>query len=231
MEQLLRDGLAALGLPGEGVPALLRYADMLVETNKVMNLTAITEPADIAALHFLDSAALLKLADFKGKSVVDVGTGAGFPGMPLRILEPSIRLTLLDSLNKRIDFLRGVCGELGLSDVACVHARAEEFAARHRESFDIATSRAVASLPLLSELCLPLVKVGGFFLSMKSVDSDAELEEAKKAIAILGGRVTDVKDYVIPGTEITHRVIFIQKMKETPQKYPRAFAKIKKSPL
>ena len=231
MEQLLQEGLAALGLPRDGIPALVRYADLLVEKNKVMNLTAITEPTDIATLHFLDCAALLKLTDFQGKTVADVGTGAGFPGMPLRILEPSIRLTLLDSLNKRIDFLKEVCDDLGFGDVDCVHARAEEFAAEHREGFDIVTSRAVANLRMLSELCLPLVKVGGTFLSMKSVDSDAELAEAQKAIATLGGRVTDVKDYVIPGTDITHRVIFVQKMKETPQKYPRAFAKIKKSPL
>ena len=231
MEQLLQEGLAALGLPRDGIPALVRYADLLVEKNKVMNLTAITEPADIATLHFLDCASLLTLADFQGKTVADVGTGAGFPGMPLRILEPSIRLTLLDSLNKRIDFLKEVCDDLGFGNVECVHQRAEEFAVQHREGFDIVTSRAVANLRMLSELCLPLVKVGGTFLSMKSVDSDAELEEAKKAIATLGGRVTDVKDYVIPGTEVTHRVIFIQKMKETPKKYPRAFAKIKKSPL
>ena len=231
MEHLLRNGLTTLGLPTDGIPALARYAELLVEKNKVMNLTAITEPADIAALHFLDCAALLTLADFRGKSVADVGTGAGFPGMPLRILEPSIRLTLLDSLNKRIDFLKEVCDDLGFEDVDCVHARAEEFAAEHREGFDIVTSRAVANLRMLSELCLPLVKVGGTFLSMKSVDSDAELEEAKKAIVTLGGQVTDVKDYVIPGTEVTHRVIFVQKMKETPKKYPRAFAKIKKTPL
>ena len=231
MEQLLQEGLTALGLPTDAIPSLVRYAELLVEKNKVMNLTAITEPADIATLHFLDCAALLTLADFKGKTVADVGTGAGFPGMPLRILEPSIRLTLLDSLNKRIDFLKEVCDDLGLRDVDCVHARAEEFAAQHREGFDIVTSRAVANLRMLSELCLPLVKVGGLFLSMKSVDSDAELEDAQQAIAILGGRVTDVKDYVIPGTEVTHRVIFVQKLKETPKKYPRAFAKIKKLPL
>ena len=231
MEQLLREGLASLGLPDDGIPSLLRFSELLVEKNKVMNLTAITEPADIATLHFLDCASLLPLAEWKGKTVVDVGTGAGFPGMPLRILEPSIRLTLLDSLNKRIDFLKEVCDDLGLRDVDCVHARAEEFAAQHREGFDIVTSRAVANLRMLSELCLPLVKVGGFFLSMKSVDSDAELEDAQQAIAILGGRVTDVKDYVIPGTKVTHRVIFVQKLKETPKKYPRAFAKIKKSPL
>ena len=231
MEQFLRDGLQALNLPQEGVPSLLRFAQELVETNKVMNLTAITEPRDIAALHFLDSAALLTLTDFKGKFVVDVGTGAGFPGMPLRILEPSIRLTLLDSLNKRVDFLQRVCDGLALTDVACVHARAEEFAARHRESFDIATSRAVASLPMLAELCLPLVKVGGLFAAMKSVDSDQELEAARKAIGTLGGQVSEVKDYVIPGTDVRHRVIFVKKVRETPKKYPRTFAKIKKNPL
>ena len=231
MEQILQEGLTALGLPTSNIPALIRYAELLVEKNKVMNLTAITDPADIAALHFLDSAALLTLADFRGKRVADIGTGAGFPGMPLRILEPTLHMTLLDSLNKRIDFLQEVCQELGLSDVECVHARAEEFAAQHRESFEIVTSRAVANLRMLSELCLPLVKVGGVFLSMKSVDSDAELEESGKAIAMLGGRVSDRKDYVIPGTDVRHRVILIEKIRETPQKYPRAFAKIKKSPL
>ncbi len=231
MEQILQEGLTALGLPTSNIPALIRYAELLVEKNKVMNLTAIAEPADIAALHFLDSAALLTLADFRGKRVADIGTGAGFPGMPLRILEPTLHMTLLDSLNKRIDFLQEVCQELGLSDVECVHARAEEFAAQHRESFEIVTSRAVANLRMLSELCLPLVKVGGVFLSMKSVDSDAELEESGKAISMLGGRVSDRKDYVIPGTDVRHRVILIEKIRETPKKYPRAFAKIKKSPL
>lgn len=231
MEQLLRDGLSALGLPSDGVPTLLRYGALLMEKNKVMNLTAITEPADIAALHFLDSAALLTLADFDGKSVADVGTGAGFPGMPLRILEPSIHLTLLDSLNKRIDFLKEVCADLGLADVACIHARAEEFAASHRERFDIVTSRAVASLPLLTELCLPLVKQGGYFLSMKSVDSGGELAASAHAIEVLGGAVERAEDYAIPGTDVRHRLIFIKKVRETPKKYPRTFAKIKKNPL
>ena len=210
MEQLLRDGLTTLGLPTGGIPALIRYADLLVEKNKVMNLTAITEPADIAALHFLDSAALLTLADWKGKTVADIGTGAGFPGLPLRIVDPSIRLTLLDAQNKRVEFLKEVCGELGLADVECVHARAEEFAADHREGFDLVTSRAVAALPLLCELCLPLVKVGGYFAAMKSVDADAELASAAHAIEVLGGAVDHVTDYAIPGTEVHHRVIFIK---------------------
>jgi len=231
MQQLLQQGLTELGLPTEGIPSLMRYADMLVEKNKVMNLTAITEPRDIAALHFLDSAALLSLADFKGKRVADIGTGAGFPGMPLRIVEPSIQLTLLDSLNKRIDFLKEVCGDLGLTDVQCIHGRAEEFAADHRERFDIVTSRAVANLQLLSELCLPLVKVDGYFLSMKAVDSEEELNQSKNAIKILGGQVEKVVDYTIPGTDVAHRLIFIKKVRETPKKYPRAFAKIKKNPL
>ena len=196
-----------------------------------MNLTAITEPADIAALHFLDSAALLTLADWKGKTVADIGTGAGFPGLPLRIVDPSIRLTLLDAQNKRVEFLKEVCGELGLADVECVHARAEEFAADHREGFDLVTSRAVAALPLLCELCLPLVKVGGYFAAMKSVDADAELASAAHAIEVLGGAVDHVTDYAIPGTEVHHRVIFIKKCRETGKKYPRAFAKIKKNPL
>ena len=231
MEAHLRKGLAELGLGEGATPSLLRFGELLLEKNKVMNLTAITEPADVAALHFLDSAALLTLTDFKGKSVVDVGTGAGFPGMPLKILEPTIRMTLLDSLGKRITFLQEVCDNLKLTDVACVHARAEEFAAEHRGQFDFATSRAVANLSVLCELCLPLVKTGGYFLAMKSVDSDAELKDAERAIRTLCGRVERSADYRIPGTEVIHRVILIKKEAETPKKYPRAFAKIKKNPL
>ena len=231
MEQILHSGLTQMGLPTDGIPALMRYADLLVEKNKVMNLTAITEPHDVATLHFLDSVAMLTLADLKGKKMADVGTGAGFPGMPLKIVEPSLQLTLLDSLNKRIDFLKEVCADLALEGVECIHGRAEEFAAAHRESYDFVTSRAVANLQMLSELCLPLVKVGGYFLSMKAVDSEEEVNAAKNAIKTLGGQIEKVVDYAIPGTEVQHRLIFIKKVKETPKKYPRAFAKIKKNPL
>lgn len=231
MEETLRAGVAALGLADSCVAPLVRYGEALLETNRVMNLTAITDPRDVAALHFLDSLALLKLADFRGKSVVDVGTGAGFPGLPLRLAQPSVRLTLLDSLGKRIDFLQSVCDTLGCGDVACVHARAEEFAGKHRECFDFAVSRAVAALPVLCELCLPLVRVGGAFLAMKSVECGGELQSAAHAIDLLGGRVSDVRDYPIPGTDILHRLIVVEKIAPTPAKYPRAFAKIKKAPL
>lgn len=231
MEQILREGLAALSLPTDAAVPLMAFSAQLLETNKVMNLTAITEPEDVARLHLLDCAALLNITDFRGKRVVDVGTGAGFPGMPLRILEPDFDLTLLDSLGKRIAFLQRVCDEMGLQRVTCVHARAEEFAAKHREQYDIATSRAVAALNVLCELTLPLVKVGGRFLAMKAVDSDEEIRAAKSAVAQLGGKVEDISDYTIPGTDITHRVVVIGKVKPTPDAFPRAFAKIKKAPL
>ena len=220
-----------MGLSTDAVPQLLEFSRRLLEKNQVMNLTAITEPAEVARLHLLDCAALLSHYELKGKVGVDVGTGAGFPGMVLRLLEKDYRLTLLDSLGKRVDWLHEVCGELGLSDVECVHARAEEFAQEKREQFDVATSRAVAQLNVLSELALPLIKVGGVFLAMKSVDTNAELDEARGAIGQLGGKVEEVWDYTIPTTEVKHRVIAIRKVRPTPTQFPRAFAKIKKQPL
>ena len=231
MEATLHAGLTALGLPCSAVPRLLEFAGRLLEKNRVMNLTAITEPKDVATLHLLDCAALLTLSDFRGKSVVDVGTGAGFPGMVLRILEPDFDLTLLDSLGKRIDWLAETCAAMGLDRVACVHARAEEFAVQHRQQYDMATSRAVAALPLLCELALPLVKPGGCFLAMKSVDSDDEIQSARGAMGQLGGRLESIRDYAIPGTEVTHRLVVIRKVKDTPPQFPRSWAKIKKAPL
>ena len=231
MEQTLRAGLTALGLPCSAVPRLLTFAGRLLEKNRVMNLTAITEPKDVATLHLLDCAALLTLSDFRGKSVVDIGTGAGFPGMVLRMLEPDFDLTLLDSLGKRIDWLAETCAAMGLERVDCVHARAEEFAVQHRQQYEIATSRAVAALPLLCELALPLVKPGGCFLAMKSVDSDDEIQSARGAMGQLGGRLESVRDYAIPGTEVTHRLVVIRKVKDTPPQFPRTWAKMKKAPL
>ena len=196
-----------------------------------MNLTAITGERDVATLHLLDCAALLAQADMRGKTVIDVGTGAGFPGMVLAILEPSARFTLLDSLGKRVDFLREVCEQLGLKNVTCVHARAEEFAAGRRERFDIATSRAVAQLNVLSELTLPLVKVGGLFAAMKSTSTDEEIAAARSAIAQLGGQLAGCTDYPVPETDVVHRIVRIEKVRPTPKQFPRAFARIKKAPL
>ena len=229
--ELLQQGLQTYGLDAGKADQLLTFAEMLLEKNRVMNLTAITEPVDVAQLHLLDCAAVLTMADLKGKRVVDVGTGAGFPGMPLKILEPAAKLNLLDSLNKRIGFLQEVCDALNLRDTRCVHGRAEEYARDHRESFDFATSRAVAALNVLCELALPMVKLGGAFLAMKSVDCDEELRQAKSAIAQLGGSVEAVRDYTIPGTDVRHRLVIIRKVKPTPAAFPRAFARIKKNPL
>jgi len=231
MEAILRAGLTLLGLDVNCIPALEEFSHLLLEKNKVMNLTAITEPSAVATLHLLDSLCLLQAADLTEKQVIDVGTGAGFPGMPLRIAKADFDLTLLDSLGKRVSFLQECCDALSLQRVDCVHARAEEFADARREQYDIATSRAVAALPVLAELCLPLVKTGGLFIAMKSVDSDEEIQNAKNAIAILGGKLRGVQDYTVPGTDVKHRLVLIEKVKPTPGKYPRPFARIKKSPL
>ena len=229
MRAALTAGLAALGLDPALCGRLEAFAGLVLERNRVMNLTAITESSAFAELHLLDSLSLIPLAGLSSGTVVDVGTGAGFPGVPLAIALPEARVTLLDSLGKRIEFLRETCGALGLENTRCVHARAEEFG--EREQFDWAVSRAVAPLPMLCELSLPLVRVGGRFLAMKSSHSQEELDEAGRAISILGGRVDWVKDYPIPGAEIQHRLICIEKTTPTPRKYPRRFSQLKKQPL
>ena len=233
MESLIAQGLTELGLDAGRAPLLARYGQMLIEKNQVMNLTAITEPDQVARLHMLDCAAVLGCADLKGATLIDVGTGAGFPGMVLKIMEPTLELTLLDSLEKRLNWLQEICTALGLEGVRFVHARAEE--AGHdpafREQFDFATARAVASMNTLSEICLPYVKEGGRFLAMKSVESGEEVEAAGSAVSKLGGRLEKRFDYVIPGTDVCHRVVPVSKIAVTPDKYPRRWAKIQKNPL
>lgn len=233
MTELLKNGFSAmkLSVSDAQIAQLEDFTARMLETNKVMNLTRITDPKEIAEKHLLDCASLLQAADFSKKSVVDVGCGAGFPGMPLHILCPSCELTLLDSLGKRIRFLQGCIDAMNLSDIEAVHARAEEFAAKHREQYDFAVSRAVAQLNVLAELSLPLVKQGGAFIAMKSKDTDEELERAKKAIRLLGGEIEKTIDYTIPHTEITHRLVVIRKKNHTPKQYPRPFRKISASPL
>ncbi|MCI8807787.1 MAG: 16S rRNA (guanine(527)-N(7))-methyltransferase RsmG [Oscillospiraceae bacterium] len=237
MEALIRTGLAQLGQAGrvpEDAPALLaRYGALLLEKNRVMNLTAITQPQDVATLHMLDCAALLDCARFEGKTLIDVGTGAGFPGLPLKILTPSLEVTLLDSLNKRVDWLNETIDTLGLKGVRAVHGRAEE-AGRDpafRERFDFAAARAVADLRLLCELCLPFLKVGGRFLAMKGTDCGDEVDKALPAIQVLGGRLEGRIDRLIPHTDVTHRVVLVEKTSPTPEKYPRRWAKMQKVPL
>lgn len=233
MTELLKNGFSAmkLSVSDAQIAQLEDFTARMLETNKVMNLTRITDPKEIAEKHLLDCASLLQAADFSKKSVVDVGCGAGFPGMPLHILCPSCELTLLDSLGKRIRFLQGCIDAMNLSDIEAVHARAEEFAAKHREQYDFSVSRAVAQLNVLAELSLPLVKQGGAFIAMKSKDTDEELERAKKAIRLLGGEIEKIIDYTIPHTEITHRLVVIRKKNHTPKQYPRPFRKISASPL
>lgn len=233
LEQRLSSGFEAMGLSSDD--EMLRryrvYYEYLEEINQVMNLTAISGEKDVAELHFLDCAALLTMQSFTGKKVIDVGTGAGFPGLALKIACPELELTLLDSLDKRVNFLKNTCERLGFDGVRCIHARAEEIPAGLRQGFDFAVSRAVARLNLLCELCLPYVKKGGMFIAMKGPELDAELEEAKRAIRTLGGVVEKKLDYTIPGTDVTHCAVLIRKCSDTPAKYPRRWAQIKKSPL
>lgn len=233
LETIVQEGFAQLGLAADEtvLARYRRYYEHLTEWNRVMNLTAISGEEDTARLHFLDCAALLGLADFAGKRVIDVGTGAGFPGLALKIARPDLDLTLLDSLDKRVKFLKDTCEELGFEDVQCLHARAEEAPQALRESFDIACSRAVARLNLLAELCLPFVKVGGLFLAMKGPEVAEELREAEKGIRLLGGEIERVAEYAVPGTELRHNAVLIRKTSSTPQKYPRKWGQMKKQPL
>ncbi len=232
MEALLADGLTQLGLSPDAAPSLARYGTLLLEKNRVMNLTAITDPTEVAQKHMLDCAGLLGCADLAGKRLIDVGTGAGFPGLVLKLCCPAVELTMVDSLQKRVDWLGEVSHTLN-APARCVHGRAEELGREEdwREQFDFATARAVADLRVLCELCLPFVRVGGQFLAMKSEHCQEEVDAAARCVSLLGGRLLPAYTYVIPGTDLKRRVIRVEKLTTTPMKYPRRFARIQKSPL
>lgn len=226
----LAAGLSDLGFDPVKAKALTEYGERLLEKNRVMNLTAITQPFDVATLHMLDCAHFTAALPSGPATLADVGTGAGFPGLVTAILRPDLTITLLDPLEKRLNFIQEVIDSLGLNNVSLCHIRGED-AGREtalREAFDFATARAVANLTVLGELCLPLVKVGGAFLPMKGVDSGGELEAALPLLGQLGASLAGYTDYTIPQTAVTHRVWRLEKRRPTPEAFPRKWAKIKK---
>ena len=241
--KLLDQGCADLGvtLSDQQKEQFFKYYEMLIEKNKVMNLTAITELSDVITKHFVDSLLLvlaapelgLKLDGSVEYSCIDVGTGAGFPGIPLKIAFPWLKITLLDSLNKRVGFLNEVIEALGLTDITAVHGRAEDYGrdAKYREQYDICVSRAVANMSTLSEYCIPFVKKGGYFIPYKSGEIDEELNQAKKAIGILGGKLKSVEKFVLPGTDAARSLVMIEKVKPVSKKYPRKAGLPTKEPL
>lgn len=234
MEKFIIDYFKKLDIEIDATKAqkFITYKNILVEWNKVMNLTGITEDKEVVIKHFADSVTVLNTIDFKEKSVIDVGTGAGFPGLPLKITEPSIKLTLLDSLTKRLNFLEEVCHNIN-TDAEFVHARAEELGQdeNYREKYDIAVSRAVAPLNVLAEFDLPFVKVGGVMVALKGPGAYDEVKTAEKALKELGGEIEKVEEVVLPNTDLKHTVIVIRKIENTPDKYPRRAKKIERSPL
>lgn len=216
----------------EQIEQFFEYMNLLIEWNKKMNLTAITDPEEIILKHFIDSITILKDIPDNSK-LVDVGTGAGFPGIPLSIMNPTLKITLVDSLNKRLIFLEEVVKKLKLENVEIIHARAEEFGQnkKYREKFDVATSRAVANLATLSEYLIPLVKLNGKVISMKASDAREEIKQAQNAVKILGGKITEIKEFTLPESDIGRTIIIINKEKLTPSKYPRKPGTPSKEPI
>ena len=236
MSQIFEEKLKEIGivLTDNQKKQFIRFYELLVEWNKVMNLTGITEYEEVNEKHFVDSVSLVKAIDInKVETVIDVGTGAGFPGIPLKIVFPHLKMVLLDSLNKRIQFLNTVIDELGLSDIQTIHGRAEDFAKKpeYRETFDLCVSRAVANLATLSEYCLPYVQNEGYFIPYKSGEIDQEVEQAKKAIYLLGGKTDEIIKFQLPGSEIGRSFVKIKKIQNTSKKYPRKAGLPVKEPL
>ncbi|MDU6855520.1 MAG: 16S rRNA (guanine(527)-N(7))-methyltransferase RsmG [Clostridiales bacterium] len=236
IKQQLIEGAKVLSveLTDKQADQLMRYKELLVEWNEKMNLTAITEDMEVITKHFLDCLTVQSSIDLaQVKSLVDVGTGAGFPGLVLKIAFPNVHITLIDSLNKRLKFLQNVIDELGLTGIECVHGRAEDLGKNkaYREQFEVCASRAVANLAVLSEYTLPFVKKGGYLIALKGQKLDEELAEGEKAITILGGTIDKLVDVVVPYTDLNHRIAKIKKVKETPKKYPRKAGEPTKAPL
>jgi 16S rRNA (guanine527-N7)-methyltransferase len=234
--QLLENGMKEMGLnPTEAIlNDFFEFKNLLVEWNEKINLTAITEDRDIVIKHFLDSLSCLKSGlDFSDKRVLDLGTGGGFPGVPLKIYDRSIQMTLLDSLNKRIKYLKLVGEALGFNHVEYLHSRAEDSAVKpeYRASYDIVVSRAVANMSTLSEYCLPYVKVGGYFVAQKTVDALDEIKSAERGIQLLGGSIESIVEGTVPYSELKHNLVLIKKEKETPKNYPRKAGMPSKNPL
>ena len=235
LKGLLKEGASAaqVELTDEQLDKFEKYYEYLIEKNKVMNLTAITDEREVVYKHFVDSIALIPKMDLEEKKIIDVGTGAGFPGIPLKIAFPWLEITLLDSLNKRIKFLDEVVDALRLEQIKCIHGRSEDIARQeeHREKYDLCVSRAVANLSTLSELCIPFVKKGGEFISYKAANSQEEIEQAGNAIGKLGGRLAGVQELILPDTDMERIFVCIKKEKNTGKKYPRKAGTPGKEPL
>ncbi|MGL4731353.1 MAG: 16S rRNA (guanine(527)-N(7))-methyltransferase RsmG [Clostridium sp.] len=212
----------------------IKYKNLIQEWNEKINLTAITEDEEVIKKHFIDSLKVFKIEELKKcNRFIDIGTGAGFPGLPMKIINPECEMFLLDALNKRVNFLNEVIKDLDLENITTMHGRAEDYAKQkeYRETFDAVVSRAVANLTVLAEFCMPYVKVGGYFVALKGPAIDEELEEAKKAISILGGKLERIENVDIEGSDLKHNLVVIRKTKETPKKYPRKAGRVTKNPL
>ena len=236
MRDILKNAFTSEGfsLTAQQIEQFVTYYELLMEWNQKMNLTAIEEPVEVAYKHFVDSVYLLRvMSNLQKKSMIDIGTGAGFPGVPLKIMEPELELTLFDSLNKRILFLQELCQKLHLKGVEAVHGRAEEFGIKpqYRQQYDIATARAVARMPVLLEICLPFVKKGGIFIALKGPELENEIKESDNALKELGGKVVDIQQFTLADGAYTRNLAVIEKVKDTPKKYPRKAGTPQKKPL